>query len=132
MRIAIYTHQDVTDKPVNRFTYAKLTKADGDKCKFKAISIYGQDHEFVYYHDIGCYPSDSLDRPAMNQILSEIENETIDVLCVFVLSKISTEVPLILEVYRKCKEHGVDLITGLDGKKAMTVLDKLLAKEQGK
>lgn len=130
MKIAIYTHQDVTDKPVNRFTYAKITKADGDKCWIKAMRLYGRECEFAYYHDIGCYPSNSIDRPALNQVINLIENEEIDVLCVYVLSKLSSEVPLILEIYKKCKAHHVDLITGLDGKKAMDVLDKLLEKEE--
>ncbi len=129
MKIAIYTHQDVTDKPVNRFTYAKLTKADGDKCKMKASRLYGKDCEFEYYNDIGCYPSDSIDRPSLNTIIEKIKKEEIDVLCVFVLSKLSTDVSLILKIYKLCKAHHVDLITGLDGKKAMTVLDKLLAKK---
>ena len=129
MKVAVYTHQDVTDKPVNRFTYARLTKADGDKCVRKAMSLYGKDCDFVFYHDIGCYPADSIDRPALNELLDEVRKGEIDVLCVFVLSRLSTEIALILEVYKVCKAHGARLITGLDGEKAMTVLDKLLEKE---
>ena len=44
----------------------------------------------------------------------------------------SLEDNLILQTYKTLKENGVELITANDGKKAMVVLDKALAKWEEK
>ena len=61
-------------------------------------------------------------------MMEDVKNHVVDVIVVFTLSKISTDIDLILDTYQIMKDHGVELITALDGKKAMTVLDKALAK----
>ena len=47
---------------------------------------------------------------------------------VHILSKISSDIELVLSTYRKCKEHNVALLTAVDGKKAMEVLEEALVK----
>ena len=96
------------------------------------MGIYGQDCEFINYTDLGDYPPDNLDRPGYRRMMKDVEDHNIDVIFVLTLSKISSEVGLVLETYKKCKEHGVALMTAVDGKKAMDVLDKALEKWEKK
>ena len=84
--------------------------ADGMKCMNRAKGIYGEDNEFVNYTDLGDYPSDNLERPG------------------FTLDKITTDIDLLLEIYKTIRQHNIELITANDGKKAMEILDKALIK----
>jgi DNA invertase Pin-like site-specific DNA recombinase len=102
--------------------------ADGVKCQNRALGIYGQDCEFINYTDLGDYPPENLDRPGYRRMMEDVEAGKLDVICVLTLSKISSEVNLVLQTYKTCKEHHVELITAIAGKKVMEVLDKALEK----
>ena len=129
MRIGIYNHQHMQGScPICRQTYVQGMISDGVRCQARATAIYGDGHEFINFTDLGDYPPENLDRPGFKRMMEAVENNEIDVLVVFTLSKISNDIDLILETYRTLKEHGVELITANDGRKAMAVLDKALAK----
>ncbi len=129
MRIGIYNHQHMQGScPICRQTYVQGMISDGVRCQARATAIYGDGHEFINFTDLGDYPPENLDRPGFKRMMEAVENNEIDVLVVFTLSKISNDIDLILETYRTLKDHGVELITANDGRKAMAVLDKALAK----
>ncbi|MBR0382660.1 MAG: recombinase family protein [Eubacterium sp.] len=129
MRIGIYNHQHMQGScPICRQTYVQGMISDGVRCQARATAIYGDGHEFINFTDLGDYPPESLDRPGFKRMMEAVENNEIDVLVVFTLGKISNDIDLVLETYRTLKEHGVELITANDGRKAMAVLDKALAK----
>ena len=129
MRIGIYNHQHMQGScPICRQTYVQGMISDGVRCQARATAIYGDGHEFINFTDLGDYPPENLDRPGFKRMMEAVENNEIDVLVVFTLSKISNDIDLILKTYRTLKDHGVELITANDGRKAMAVLDKALAK----
>ena len=133
MRIAIYNHQHMQGScPVCRHTYVQGMIQDGVRCQSRAQGIYGNDCEFLNYTDLGDFPSENLDRPGFRRLMEAVENHEIDVVVVYTLSKITTDMDLLLATYKKLKEHGIELITANDGKKAMAVLDKALAKWEAK
>lgn len=129
MRIGIYNHQHLRGGcPGCSQIYVKGMISDGLKCQSRAVGIYGDDCEFLNYTDLGDYPSDNLDRPGYKRMMEDVENNRLDAVFVLTLSKISSEISLVLETYKKCKEHNVALLTAVDGKKAMDVLDEALKK----
>ncbi len=129
MKVGIYNHQHMQGScPICRQTYVQGMMQDALSCQSKAHMVYGSDLEFVNYTDLGDYPPENLDRPGFRRMMEDVENNVVDVIVVFTLSKISTDINLILDTYQVMKDHGIQLITALDGKKAMTVLDKALAK----
>lgn len=129
MKVGIYNHQHMQGScPICRQTYVQGMMQDALSCQSKAHMVYGSDIEFVNYTDLGDYPPENLDRPGFGRMMEDVKNHVVDVIVVFTLSKISTDINLILDTYQIMKDHGVELITALDGKKAMTVLDKALAK----
>ena len=133
MRIGIYNHQHMQGScPICRQTYVQGMIGDGVRCQSRAQAIYGDDCEFFNFTDLGDYPPENLERPGFRRMMEAVKNHEIDVLVVFTLSKISTDLDLILQTYKTLKENGVELITANDGKKAMVVLDKALAKWEEK
>ncbi len=129
MRIGIYNHQHLRGGcPGCSQIYVKGMISDGVKCQNRAVAIYGDDCEFYNYTDLGDYPPDSLDRPGYHRMMRDIESGNLDAIFVLTLDKISSEISLVLETYKKCKEYNVALLTAADGKKAMDVLDEALKK----
>ncbi|MCD8018621.1 MAG: recombinase family protein [Clostridiales bacterium] len=127
MRIGIYNHQHLRGGcPGCSQVYVKGMISDGMKCQNRAIGIYGADCEFINYTDLGDYPADNLDRPGYQRMMRDVENNKLDAIFVLTLDKISSEVSLVLETYKRCKEHHVALLTATDGKRAMDVLEKAL------
>lgn len=129
MRIGIYNHQHLRGGcPGCSQIYVKGMISDGMKCQNRAIGIFGEDCEFFNYTDLGDYPADNLNRPGYRRMMKDVEENKLDAIFVVTLSKISNKIELVLETYKKCKEHGVALMTAVDGKKAMDVLDNALEK----
>ena len=127
MRIGIYNHQHMVGScPICRQTYVQGMIADAQKCQGKAISIYGQDCEFFNYTDLGDYPPEDIERPGIRHLIEDVENGKLDVVVCYTLSKISTDIDLIMHVYQIIRDHNVELITFADGKHAMDVMDKAL------
>lgn len=128
-RVGIYNHQHYRGGcPGCSQTYVKGMIKDAVKCQNRAMGIFGQDCEFINYTDLGDYPPENLERPGYQRMMADVEAGKLDAICVLTLSKISSDVDLVLQTYKKCKEHDVALITAIDGKRAMTVLDKTLEK----
>ena len=127
MRIGIYNHQHMVGScPICRQTYVQGMIADAQKCQGKAISIYGQDCEFFNYTDLGDYPPEDIERPGIRHLIEDVENGKLDVVVCYTLSKISTDIDLIMHVYQIIRDHNVEPITFADGKHAMDVMDKAL------
>ena len=127
MRIGIYNHQHMVGScPICRQTYVQGMIADAQKCQGKAISIYGQDCEFFNYTDLGDYPPEDIERPGIRHLIEDVESGKLDVMVCYTLSKISTDIDLIMHVYQIIRDHNVELITFADGKHAMDVMDKAL------
>ncbi len=127
MRIGIYNHQHMVGScPICRQTYVQGMIADAQKCQGKAISIYGQDCEFFNYTDLGDYPPEDIERPGIRHLIEDVESGKLDVVVCYTLSKISTDIDLIMHVYQIIRDHNVELITFADGKHAMDVMDKAL------
>ena len=132
-RVGIYNHQHYRGGcPGCSQTYVKGMIADGVKCQNRAIGIYGNDCEFINYTDLGDYPPENLDRPGFKRMMKDVEDHKLDAIFVLTLSKISNDIDLVLQTYKKCKENDVALMTALDGKKVMKVLDKALEKWEKK
>lgn len=129
MRIGIYNHQHLRGGcPGCSQIYVKGMISDGVKCQNRAIGIYGEDCEFFNYTDLGDYPPDNLDRPGYRRMMKDVEDGKLDAIFVLTLSKISSDINLVLSTYKRCKEHNVALLTAVDGKRAMDVLDEALNK----
>ena len=129
MRIGIYNHQHLRGGcPGCSQIYVKGMIKDGEQCKNRAIGIYGDDCEFFNYTDLGDYPSTHLNRPGYRRMMRDVQDGKLDAIFVLTLSKISSDIELVLSTYRKCKEHNVALLTAVDGKKAMEVLEEALVK----
>ena len=129
MRIGIYNHQHLRGGcPVCSQTYVKGMIADVMKCMNRAKGIYGEDNEFVNYTDLGDYPSDNLERPGFKRMMTDVAADNLDVIVVITLDKITTDIDLLLEIYKTIRQHNIELITANDGKKAMEILDKALIK----
>ena len=127
MRVGIYNHQHMVGScPICRQTYVQGMIADAQKCQGKELSIYGQDCEFFNYTDLGDYPPEDIDRPGMNHLLEDVTGGKLDVVVCYTLNKISTDIDLLMTVYRTIRENNVELITFADGKHAMEVMDRAL------
>ena len=61
-------------------------------------------------------------------MMRDVQDGKLDAIFVLTLSKISSDIELVLSTYRKCKEHNVALLTAVDGKKAMEVLEEAFVK----
>ena len=121
MRIGIYNHQHLRGGcPVCSQTYVKGMIADGMKCMNRAKGIYGEDNEFVNYTN--------LERPGFKRMMTDVAADNLDVIVVITLDKITTDIDLLLEIYKTIRQHNIELITANDGKKAMEILDKALIK----
>lgn len=132
MRIGIYNHQHLRGGcPICSQTYVKGMIKDGMACKNRVEAIYGLDHEYVNYTDLGDYPPDNLDRPGFRRLMKDVEDHRLDAVIVIRLDKISTDINLVLNTYERMKENGVEFLTLKEGKRAMEILDKALAKRAG-
>ena len=133
MRIGIYNHQHLRGGcPVCSQTYVKGMVKDGMACKNRAEAIYGADHEYVNYTDLGDYPPDNLDRPGYRRLMKDVEEDRLDAVIVVRLDKISNDVNLVLNTYARMRAHNVELLTIKEGKRAMEVLDRALVKRAAK
>lgn len=131
MRIGIYNHQHLRGGcPVCSQTYVKGMIKDGMACKNRVEAIYGTDNEYVNYTDLGDYPPDNLDRPGFRRLMKDVENDRLDAVIVIRLDKISTDIDLVLNTYKRMKEHGVEFLTLKEGKRAMEILEKALANRE--
>ena len=129
MRIGIYNHQHLRGGcPGCSQIYVKGMIKDGVQCQNRAIGIYGEDCEFFNYTDLGDYPSTNLNRPGYRRMMRDVADGKLDAIFVITLSKISSDIELVLATYKKCKEHNVALLTAVDGEKSMNVLEEALEK----
>ena len=133
MRIGIYNHQHLRGGcPGCSQIYVKGMIKDGLQCQSRATSIFGEDCEFFNYTDLGDYPSTNLNRPGYRRMMRDVEEGKLDAIFVLTLSKISTDLELVLATFRQCKQHNVFLYTAVDGEKAMKVLNEALKKWEKK
>ena len=65
-------------------------------------------------------------------MMRDVEEGKLDAIFVLTLSKISTDLELVLATFRQCKQHNVFLYTAVDGEKAMKVLNEALKKWEKK
>ena len=131
MRIGIYNHQHLRGGcPGCSQNYVKGMIKDGIACKNRLEAIYGNENEYVNYTDLGDYPPDNLDRPGFRRMMKDVENGRLDAIMVIRLDKISTDIDLVLSTYARFREHGVEFLTLKEGKRAMEILDKALAKRR--
>ena len=129
MRIGIYNHQHMVGTcPICRQTYVQGMMQDAQKCRDRALGIYGSDCEFFNYTDLGDFPTDNTDRPGMNHLVNDVREGKLDVVVCYKLSKISTDIDELMKIYQIIRDNNVELITVTDGKRAMEVMDKALAK----
>jgi len=128
MRVGIYNHQHMVGScPICRQTYVQGMIADANKCRARAMRIYGQDCEFFNYTDLGDYPPEDIERPGIRHLIDDVQAGKLDVVVCYTLSKISTDMDLIMKVYQIIRDNNVEFITFADGKHAMEVMDKALA-----
>lgn len=127
MRVGIYNHQHLRGACSGCYRhYVEELYKDGNRCAEKAKEIYGQDIEIFNYTDLGDYPSEHLHRQGYERMIEHVKAGKIDALVVMTLTKISTDIRLVLETYRILKDHNVELVTVSDGKDVMKILDKAL------
>ena len=127
MKIGIYNHQYLRGACPGCYKYyLEGMKSDAAKSVKKALEIYGNDIEIVNFTDIGPYPNSSIDRPGYRRMLDAVRNREIDVLVVYKLGSISSNIDHIIETYKILKENDVPIITALDGKAAEEFLEKAL------
>lgn len=128
MKIGIYNHQHLRSGcPGCSQTYVKGMIKDGMACKNRAEGIYNTEIEFFNYTDLGDYPPSNLDRPGFRRLMKDVESGSLDAVIVIRLDKISSDINLVLNTYKRMKEHNVELLTLKEGRRAMEILDKALA-----
>lgn len=127
MNIAVYNHQHMRGACSGCYRhYVEELYKDGNKCADKAKEIYGADSKIFNYTDLGDYPSDNLHRQGFERMIEHIKTGKIDAVVTMTLTKISTDIRLVLQTYKLLKEHNVELVTVADGKDVMKVLDKAM------
>lgn len=125
MKVAIYNYQQIDEGcPACSQTYQRALIVDTAACKNKIEQIYGDGCEFLNYTDQGQYSLNDLARPEFQRLMKDVEEGKIEVVIVTNLAKISTDIGLILDTYKKCKDHNVLLITHRDGLEADKMLEK--------
>lgn len=70
--------------------------------------------EYVTYSDNG-YSTNDKERPAFNEMMSAIENDEIDVVIVYDISRICRDIRSFCEFSNTLYEHNVTLISAING-----------------
>ncbi len=129
MKVAIYNHQYLRGACPGCYKYyLEGLKKDAQRCVAKAVELFGENCEIINYTDLGPYPNDSIDRPGYRRMIESVKNHEFDVLVIFKLGTISTDISHIMETYKILKENNVRIITALDGEKAQDFLEEALKK----
>ena len=136
-RVAIYDYQQVNEGcPACSQSVKKALIVDIAACKNRIAQIYGEGNsEYVLFLDRGNYLGKGLDRPEFINLMKAVKDKRFDIVIVTNLAKISTEVELVLRIYRRLKENGVTFITQRDGEDTESLLDQACDKweeEHGK
>lgn len=132
MRIGIYNHQHLRGGCAGcTQVYVRGMIKDSLACKSRAEAIFGADNEYINYTDLGDYPPENLDRPGFRRMMKDVEENRVDAIFVIRLDKISSDIDLVLDTYKRLKAHGVQFLTLKEGKRTMEVLDKALEQRKG-
>lgn len=127
MRVGIYNHQHLRGACSGCYRhYVEELYKDANKCYDKAREIYGDDIEIFNYTDLGDYPSEHLHRQGFERMTEHIKEGRLDAVIVITLTKISTDINLVLETYKFLKSHNVELATVADGRNVMKLLDQAI------
>ena len=108
MRVAITTRVSVDDQA--RGDYSSL-KSQKDICEHY-VSIHAEEGWVVthYFEDAG-YSGKDMDRPGIQQLLSEVRSGNIDIVIAYKIDRISRYLPDFYEFWRILEEHGVNFVS---------------------
>lgn len=133
MNIAIYGYHNMdTGCPSCNQAETKLVQTDVEKCKEKAVEVYGEGHSFFTFIDRSDVLSDSSHlkggktRPAMENMLQAISEGKIDMVVVTYMGALAAEYLFILAFYIFLCQHKVKILTVREGEKITEMLEEAL------